>query len=55
MDTKQKPMEPAATAIMTNRMPPTDSKRRVETPLFSSTWLALFLVLRRQWAQSRSD
>jgi len=47
-------MELAATAIMNEHTPTANSKRRVETPLFSSTWVALFLVLRRQWAQTRS-
>lgn len=46
-------MELAATTTMTEPKPKT--RRRGDTPLFSSTWVALFLVLRRQWMQTRSS
>jgi len=46
-------MELAATRIMTELKP--KAKRRGDTPLFSSTWVALFLVLRRHWTQTRSS
>jgi hypothetical protein len=48
-------MELAATTIMNQLKPMSKRARRGETPLFSSTWVALFLTLRRQWAQTRSS
>jgi len=40
---------------MNTQVQATTMKSRREAPLFASTWVALFLLLRREWSLPRSE